>query len=203
MRRWTDLRLWLGIALVLAAVVIGGRVLAGADTTVPVPVLRHDVTAGSRLSVGDLGTARVHFDDSATAAVYFSSVDDLPANAIAAHDLARGQLLPKTAVVDDRSKQVVEVPIAVPPTGIPSGLTKGDHVDVWTVRDVSGKAKVTGTAELVMTDVVMLSVSADPSGVDSSDRQVLLALPAAADDQVAKLLESVHGADVVLIRHGG
>jgi hypothetical protein len=52
--RWLDLRLILGIALVLAAVVVGAEVVQGARHTDRMLAVTHDLAAGTILQIGDL-----------------------------------------------------------------------------------------------------------------------------------------------------
>jgi hypothetical protein len=80
---------------------------------------------------------------------------------------------------------------------MPAGLQRGDHVDVWAVRDGAGRQ---GDSSPVAADVVVLAAGADsvPTG---SGEQVLVGIPGRGSD-VAAMLDELHGADVVLVRHG-
>ena len=62
---WLDLRLVLGLVLVLVAVVVGARVVAGADKSTTVWGMAHDVAAGTKLTGGDLRQVRVRLYDDA------------------------------------------------------------------------------------------------------------------------------------------
>src|SRR6476469_1490712 len=52
--RWLDLRLVLGVLLVLGSVLLGARVVGAADATVPVWAVTGDLAAGTRLDASDL-----------------------------------------------------------------------------------------------------------------------------------------------------
>ena len=52
--RWLDLRLLLGILLVLGSVLLGARVVGAADATVPVWAAAGDLAAGTELDADDL-----------------------------------------------------------------------------------------------------------------------------------------------------
>ncbi len=51
--RWFDLRLLLGLLLVLGSVLLGARVVSAASTTVPVWAVTGDLAAGTVLSSDD------------------------------------------------------------------------------------------------------------------------------------------------------
>jgi len=63
--RWLDLRLVLGVLLVLGSVLLGARVVAAADATVPVWAATGDLAAGTELTAGDLRAVDVRLGDSA------------------------------------------------------------------------------------------------------------------------------------------
>src|SRR4051812_3672766 len=61
--RWLDLRLVLGVLLVLGSVLLGARVVAAADATVPVWSAAGDLAAGTVLTADDLVPVDVRLDD--------------------------------------------------------------------------------------------------------------------------------------------
>src|SRR6478735_2422730 len=63
--RWLDLRLVLGVLLVLGSVLLGARVVTAADATVPVWTAAGNLAAGTRLTAGDLVAVDVRLDDAA------------------------------------------------------------------------------------------------------------------------------------------
>ncbi|MGH3355437.1 MAG: hypothetical protein ACRDOJ_06035, partial [Nocardioidaceae bacterium] len=76
--RWRDPRLWVGLMLVAASVVVGARLLAASDDTVGVWAVGRDIGEGARLTPAALVVQRVRFTDSETAGRYLSSADPLP-----------------------------------------------------------------------------------------------------------------------------
>jgi hypothetical protein len=198
MRRWSDPRLWVGVLVVVAAVLLGARFLANAADTVAVSALAHDVPAGTPLGADDLRTTRVHFEDDSTAARYYPASFALPTGARAGQDLSAGQLLARSAVSTDAEERV-ELPLAVDAAGFPAGLVAGDRVDVWAVRDRRAR-NAGGIAGRVARDVVVLASVADQTA--SGQRRVLVGLSPGEDAKVADMLEALHGADVILVRHG-
>jgi hypothetical protein len=196
-RRWRDPRLWMGVTLVVLAVLLGARVLAGAGGMTDVSFVVHDVVAGSTVGPDDLATTRVHFDDGATALRYFATDEAPPVGARAARDLAAGELLARSDLLTTGRDPLLEVPLGVDSSGMPAGLQRGDHVDVWAVRDGPGQQ---GDSRAVAADVVVLAAAAD-SATAGSREQVLVGVPDQGSD-VAAMLDELHGADVVLVRHG-
>ena len=65
--RWLDLRLVLGVLLVLGSVLLGARVVGAADATVPVWAVTGDLAAGTELHAGDLRAVDVRLGDAADA----------------------------------------------------------------------------------------------------------------------------------------
>ena len=95
---WRDPRLWIGIVLVAASVVVGARVLAAADDTVQVWAAAGDLGAGQRVEADDLVAQRVRFADRDALAGYFTVDDELPADLELTRGVGKGELLPRAAV---------------------------------------------------------------------------------------------------------
>jgi len=204
---WRDPRLIIGIALVAVCVLLGARVVGAADDSVAVWSLRHDVPAGETVTGADLAIVRVHFSGR-LADRYFSPPAAPVPGSTAAHDLAAGELLPRSAVTADDGADLVEVPLSVAPDDLPASVRRGAVVDVW----VTPKAATTGDdhvrARLALDDVVVVAV---PSSSDSlaprTTQQVIVGVAAAEADDAAGGLAAALGelADgrVVLTRQAG
>jgi hypothetical protein len=137
---WRDPRLWIGIVLVAASVVVGARVLASADDTVQVWAAAGDLGAGQRVEAGDLVAQRVRFDDGDALAGYFTVDDELPADLELTRSVGAGELLPRAAVGTPDETGLVEMPIAVEPELVPPDIESGDVVDVYVVAPISADA---------------------------------------------------------------
>jgi hypothetical protein len=197
---WRDPRLVLGVVLVAACVLVGSRLLAGADDTVAVWSLRHDVPAGAALTASDLTAVRVHFADGA-GQHYLSAAADLADGATAAHDLTAGELLPRSALAAGAQRALVEVPLSVAPDDLPAGIGRGATVDVWVVPDAPGGADEHARARLALDDVVVVAV---PSPGDSlaprTTRQVIVGVGQDQADGLAESLGQLAGGRVLLTR---
>lgn len=205
-RRWKDPRLWVGLLLVAGSVLVGARLLASADDTVAVWVLTEDVPAGRPLDIGALELDQVHFSDDDRQQQYLLGSETPPPSAVAAHDLAAGELLPRSAVADRSGAEVSHLPVVVGASGAPEDLRPGDVVDVWVVP-APGPSGETGPATRVLEQVRVVSAdrSSGPLG-EAATRQVLLGLSGGAGrpapSGLGDLLTSVSTGSVVLIRSG-
>ncbi len=125
---WRDPRLLVGLGLVLASVVAGGRVVAAADDTVPVWAARTTLASGDALTPAVLSPVRVHLDEAV--AEYLSAERPLPPGLVALRTLGPGELVPASAVGE--ASLLLRKPLGLPYEGpLPSGLVKGARVDVW------------------------------------------------------------------------
>jgi hypothetical protein len=187
-----------GVLLVAVSVVVGSRLLAAADDTIPVWRLTGDIQAGAEVAPTDVEVAHVHFDDSSTAATYLAADSPLPAGLRAAHPLTSGELLAASSVDSEDVAVPRQLPLGVTAAGVPTGLGTGDVVDVWAVPPPDAPAS--GSARVLQGVTVVGMSDAGPSGI-ASDRQVLVAVP--EDVDLATALDELSGSTVVLVRVGG
>src|SRR5215213_7649496 len=89
---WRDPRVAIGVVIVAVSVLIGARVLAGADDTIAVWSVRNDVPTGSTLEAGDLVSVRVHFAGDG-ADRYLPVAADLDPGTTVTRDLGAGELV--------------------------------------------------------------------------------------------------------------
>ncbi|MGH3507872.1 MAG: hypothetical protein ACRDO2_11780 [Nocardioidaceae bacterium] len=196
-RRWQDPRLWLGIALVAVSVVVGARLLAAADETVPVWRLTQPLQPGDPVTAEAVEVAHVHFGESGHAAAYLSAEHSLVDGLRAERVLHAGELLPADAVSSDDVAVPRQLPLGVSAAGIPTGLAAGDRVDVWAVPEATGRA---AASSLVLAEVTVVALSqAGPSGI-ATERQVLVTVADEVD--LGAALDRLNGASVVLVRVG-
>ncbi|MGI8578710.1 MAG: hypothetical protein ACR2KG_12545 [Nocardioidaceae bacterium] len=205
--RWKDPRLWFGMFMVLAAVVIGARVLAAADDTVPVWQVSHDLAAGMPIGADDLQTTQMHFANPADARNYLPATQTIEPEAHLTRDVAAGDLLPRAALSSAVGDTPHQLPLGVQASGLPVGLRSGDRVDVWALPSVDPAAAIARQGEgqaqtrRVLSDVTVVSMGLPGPGGLTAERQVLVAI--ADGTQVGSVLNAINGADLVLIRVGG
>lgn len=186
---WRDPRLWVGVAIVAASVLVGSRVLAAADDTVQVWAVAADVEQGERLTEDDLVARRLRFADTADLDRYYRVGDVLPDDLTLARGLGGGELLPRTAVGPADDAGTVTVSLAVDPLVVPSAIGPGSVVDVYVTGDPAARGAATpreaGTPALQDVRVVA-AADGDESFAPGGERQVELAVP---EDDVAGLYD--------------
>src|SRR3954469_10988533 len=128
---WRDPRLWIGVAVVAASVLVGALVLGTSDDTVAVWAAPDSMGPGHALTADDLTVRRVGFADDADAALYLGADEQLPSGLRLLHGVAAGELLPRAALgaADDASLR--QVPISVASDQVPRSIGAGDVVDVY------------------------------------------------------------------------
>lgn len=127
---WRDPRLWIGLAIVAASILVGALVLGTSDDTVPVYAAADALGEGHVLTADDLAVRRVRLDDD-TASLYFPADDQLPADLRLDRDVAAGELLPRAAVTRGDTRELRQVPISVSPDQVPGTVGVGDLVDIY------------------------------------------------------------------------
>jgi hypothetical protein len=178
---WRDPRLWVGVAIVAASVLVGVRVLDAADDTVQVWAVGDDAEPGTVLAEADLVARRLRFDDDADLERYYEVGAELPAELTLVRGLGGGELLPRSAVgaVDDDG--TVTLSIAVGPLLAPTGIGPGSVVDVHVTGEPDGSEGRTSppaTGEPVLDDVrVVAATAAGDATSPGGERQVELAVP--------------------------
>jgi hypothetical protein len=193
--------MWLGVLLVLTAVVVGAKVMAAADDTQQLWAADRDIPAGTVLTSADVHRTRVHFTDD-TARRYLTAAKPFPSGSRLVSDVAAGDLVPRSALADAGSAPALQLPLGVTAAGIPAGLAVGDHVDVWVAPSpTSSTSRGQVTSRRILSDVVVASLGEQGLGGLTTARQVLVSLDSGTD--VASVLDAVSGASVVLVRLGG
>lgn len=202
---WRDPRLWVGVAIVAVSVLVGVRVLAGADDTVPVWAVASDVGPGDRLDEEDLVARSVRFADGDLGR-YFEVDDALPDDVVLLRGLGAGELLPRSAIGDARDGDTVEVSLAVAPLRVPTSVAAGSVVDVYVAGRFDEQTRgpegdrVEPAPALGSVTVVDAPLPDDGFAV-SGDRQIVLAVAADTVPGFYALLDSVDDPMVSIVRH--
>jgi Flp pilus assembly protein CpaB len=196
--RWRDRRLALGVVIVLAAVLVGARVLATGAQTAAVLVAARPLPTGHVLAPGDLRIDRVRLGSAGSS--YWPGADE---SGLTGHPLVTGvgsgDLLPRSAVGQSASPQPTRVvSLPVDPSRLPP-LASGDLVDVFaTVKPAGGGAGSTvailrgvsyvggGDTDSAGTVTVRLQVPVADTGAlvrasETADIDIVLEQPAGDD----------------------
>jgi hypothetical protein len=175
---WLDVRLVLGVALVLASVLLGAKVVSSARHTAPVVAARRDLAAGTVLSADDLTVVSARLPD-AGGSIYASGPGDLVGQRLS-QPVSAGEFVPLAAVDAVPTHTTVTVPFE--PTAAPD-LRKGQRIEVWV-------SVGTCPALVLLPDVTVQAVRTDNgsfgSGTGGQDVTVNLE-PLLADRVVAAL----------------
>lgn len=125
---WRDPRLLVGLLLVLLSVVGVVLLVATANRSEPYYAAADDLAVGQRISAGDLTTVDAHLQGAAPH--YLPAGKPLSENTVVTQRVARGQLVPETAVGAADALDRTPVGIALD-TALPAQAVPGAHVDVW------------------------------------------------------------------------
>ncbi len=197
--RWLDLRLVLGVLLVLGSVLLGARVVSAADATVPVWAVAGDLAAGTELSTDDLVAVDVRLDSAAAA---YLATSTRPEGRTLSRAVRAGELLPRSALEDP--SELVQVALPVQAGYVPPSLTRGQLVDVYAMADPAAGAvgEADGSVTAVVEEAPVQALSGRTDGVLSTPTttvQVVVAVPA---DEAADVLAAIGGRPLVVVVHG-
>jgi hypothetical protein len=196
--RWLDLRLVLGVLLVLGSVLLGARVVGSADATVPVWAVTGDLAAGTELSAGDLRAVEVRLGDAADA---YLSTSTQPGGRTLARGVRSGELLPRAAL--ERPTELVQLALPVQSGYVPPDLERGQVVDVYAVADPAAGATgvADGSVTLVVGRAPVQAVSGRTDGVLSTPTTAIQVVVAVAADDAPAVLGAIGGRPLVVVVH--
>jgi hypothetical protein len=183
----------LGLLLVAVSVVVGARVLSGADETTPVWQVTTDLRAGQQIMPSDVAVVDLRLTEAAVEP-YVVADGPFPTGRWLSRPLSSGELVPASALSTGGGAASRELPLGVAAAGVPTGLAVGDVVDVWAVPPTDSHAEPAA----VLMGVTVVGLSGDDPGGLSSERQVLVSIPDSVD--LSMVLDAVNGASVVLVR---
>jgi hypothetical protein len=196
--RWLDLRLVLGVLLVLGSVLVGARVVSAADATVPVWAASADLAAGTQIGADDLVAVDVRLDDAAKA---YLSTSSRPDGRMLARAVRAGELLPRSAL--GAASELVQLALPVQAGYVPPGAERGQLIDVYAVADPAVGATVVadGSVTLVVEGATVQAITGRAEGVlatPTTTVQVVVSVPAA---EAAEVLSTIGGRPLVVVVH--
>lgn len=125
---WRDVRLVVGVVLVLLAVTLGAVVVAAADDTTPVYAVTAGLVPGQVVTQQDV--RRVDVRLGADLGAYVAADHDLGADVFALREVRSGELLPASALGTRAEVRVKPVTLPVDGSSVRT-LVTGSIVDVW------------------------------------------------------------------------
>lgn len=194
--RWLDLRLVLGVLLVLVAVVAGARVFAAAGHYAEVYVARHPLTPGERLDPADLEAGRVRFAGEGSG--YIAVTGAAPSGYVVTRYVGAGELVPATALTPAAAARPArrEVTVAVAPGHLPDGLAHGDLVDVYVTAKVATGARVPAPTQVL----AAVPVDSDDGGSQSSVGSTIAVVLDVPVGSVTAVIHAVESGTLDLVR---
>lgn len=198
---WRDPRLWVGIALVAASVLVGAKVVGDADASVAVWAVSDDMGPGDSVGAGDVLARNVRFVQAGDADRYLTADEPLPPGARLTRDVGAGELLPRSAVGLGPESRQRTLTFEFEGAGVPAGLARGDRVQVY-VTSVEKEPK--GAARLVLTDLVVTDLTRSQGSLaGAGGRAVTVGIPADADaDALALVVQAAKTGNVYLVKQG-
>jgi hypothetical protein len=192
---WRDVRLLVGVLLVLVSIVVGAAVVAHSDSTEPMYAARHVLVPGQPLTGGDLRVVRVRL--AGQSARYLPATRPPPAGAVVVRSVLSGELVPLSALGDGSSVSTRPVAVSIAADAA-HGLRPGALVDVWVAakadqpQSYEPPERVAGAAQVL----TVTSESGVLSGAGSQATvQVLV-----SDELVPQVLSAVdNGARIDLV----
>ncbi len=199
--KWLNARVVGGVLLVVAAVVLGARVIGASSRTVDVWAADHNLSSGTVLGPDDVSAVQVNLGDQA--ALYLSPGSNSPVGLTVVTPMSAGELLPASAVQQPATGRVVA--IGVEPDKIPPGVSHGSTVDLYLTTAGAAGADATATTEVIGKELTVQSVTAPASGglsgATSNRYQLSVLLPAETADKLVRVLPT--GEPIVVLVSGG
>jgi Flp pilus assembly protein CpaB len=192
---WRDPRLAVGIVLVCASVLLGARVLAGADDTVPVLAARAPLAAGERVDADDLQVVRLRFATEADADRYLPDDAGAVAGAVLLRPVGAGELVPRASLATGGDQGLVELPLPVDPHRVPASVRAGAVVDVWALPLEAGPRQ---RARVLLEAVPVLSATRPTALGPSGVRQVVVGVGPADQERLEDVVAGL-GAEGALL----
>jgi hypothetical protein len=160
---WKDLRLVVGVLLVLLSVAGGTRLVTSLDDTTPVYAAARDLLPGQPVRDGDLVAVQVRLGDAA--ARYVDGTAAVAGSTHLLRPVAAGELVPASAL--GTAREALDKTVSVPVDAVAArSLVQGSVVDVWVSRrdpDAVGEAYL--DPQLLLAGAVLDRVPAESSGL--------------------------------------
>jgi hypothetical protein len=199
---WLDGRLVLGVLLVLVSVLVGAKVLAGADTSQQVWVATHDLAPGTVVAEGDLRTGQVRLFGSSSG--YLAG--GKPVGYLVTRDVGAGELLPRASLQQPPGSALLrrDITLSVATGHLPPDLAHGQQVDVYvTPDDKAAKRSATAAGDAYAPRLVLAGlalskvVRAGGLGASGQDQPVVLSVE---PGQVLALVQAMSEGSLDLVR---
>jgi len=159
-RRAPDLRLVLGVLLVVGSVAGVYGIVAAADRRVTVYAAASSLTPGERIDAGDLVQRSVALDGADR--LYLAAGRIPSGGLVVTQPVAKGQLLPTSSVGSTSGVRSTSLVIQLA-TRVSGAVVPGATIDIWAAADPDAMATVTpsGTSSTEATDSADAAATVD------------------------------------------
>ena len=199
--KWLNVRVVGGVLLVVAAVVLGARVVGASSRTAQVWAADRDLAVGTVIAAGDLTVTEVNLGENRP--LYLTPESESLVGRTVVTPVVAGELLAASAVQDTGSGRVVA--IGVSPDNMPPGVDHGSTIDLYLTTGGAAGAEETATTALIGRDLTVQSVLAPASGglsgATSNRYQLSVLLPSDTADKLVRILPT--GDPIVVLVSGG
>lgn len=184
-----DPRLIIGIVLIAGSTTGVWALVSGFDDSIEVYVARDTITAGSAIETDDLAVESVRLGS--TAERYLLAGQAVGGGLVATRTVQAGEFVPRSAVdgADRTGLSVVVVPSRGP---LPSGLSAGDRIDVWSAKAVERSSFE--PPKVLISDAEIAGLVESQGMVQTEGVSVELLVPR---EKVAALLEALAAGDAI------
>ena len=191
--RWGDVRLWLGVSVLIGSMFIGARVMASGEDTVTLWRATSDLAVGSKpVAVEPVVVALAGSEES-----YFQGAN--PPTDVVIRPVGEGEFIPSGALgsVDFAPVRVVTVPVN--PLHLAVGVNSGDQVDVWASIDpanVSAASQASLMPNKVLANITVAEIARDVVGT-GGDIGVVLLVP---ESDIPNLVFAIRTGNIDLVK---
>lgn len=195
---WRDLRLLVGLLLVLGSVAGGVRLVTTLDDTTPVYAAARDLVPGQQVSASDLTSVQVRLPDSLDS--YVDGSAPIQPGTHLLRPVRAGELVPAAAL--GTSREALDKTVSVPVDAVAAAaLVPGAVVDVWVSRKEEGRGVGDDFTdpELLLAGALVDQVPGDGGrlGMGLGRSAVQVVVPA---EQVGQVIAAVdQGARITLV----
>ena len=191
--RWGDVRLWVGVSVLIGSMFIGARVMASAEETVTLWRATSDLAAGSNpLAVEPVVVALAGSDEA-----YFRGL--IPPTDVVIRPVGAGEFIPIGALGTADLTPVRVVTVPVNPLHVAVGVNPGDQVDVWATIDSTTVSAVSQTSMVptkVLAKITVIEIARDVV-CTGGDIGVVLSVP---ESDVPSLVLAMRMGDIDLVK---
>lgn len=196
-RRYLDIRLLIGVGLVIASVAGVMTLVSAADARTVVYAAAGPLAPGDRVEAADLVERSVALDGAEE--LYLTEGDLPPEGIVVAQPVADGELIPVSAAgrVDGLRATAVVLSLG---NGVSSAVVPGTAVDVWGAA--SGDGGDFGPPVVLVAGATVVRVVEDESVVAGAAHGVLIEV-LVPRSRVARLLSAIANGDALAVVPAG